>query len=142
MSDFSPLPEPLLRYLSGEPLNPELAALRDGKMDEQISPAASPIQPPAMDPDRDLNKEERLALYEIRTLPGWAVLDRLLEKTCRIHQSKAIILANGDPLRDRDAIAEAFAYAQMYRRAKMELLALADAELKELALEQSRGTGE
>ena len=135
---------PLEKYLAGVPLNPELAALKDGRTEEPGAAQETLRRAPVEEPDRELTTAERMDLREMRILPGWPILARLLEKTCRIHEKAAIILAQGDPLKDRDAIAEAFGYAKMYRRAKGELELMVDAELAELELEQrkEKGTGE
>lgn len=128
----------LEKYLAGEPLNDELRALRDGQADEPAAQEETLQRAPVEEPDRALTTGERLNLREMRVMSGWPILARLLEKTCRIHEKQAILLAQSDPLNKRDAIAEAFAYAMMYRRAKDDLELLVDGELAELVAEQHK----
>lgn len=126
------------KYLAGEPLNEELAKLKAGEQTEAEEGAGQQLaaRAPLEDADRHLTTAERLDLKEIRALPGWGVLWRILERSCRIHDKSATMQAQNDPLKNADAIARAFALAQMYRRAKSEILATVDAEVKELENEQ------
>ena len=136
----------LRKYMAGEPLNDELRALRDGQLEEVEAAPETLQRPPLADPDRELTNGERMELREIRIMAGWPILARLLEKTCRIHERQAIILAQGDPLKERDEIAQAFGYAKMYRRAKDDLDLMVDAEMIALDVERrkliEKGTGE
>lgn len=128
----------LEKYLAGIPLNPELEALKTGLADQAKAPEETLRRAPLEEPDRPLTTGERNDLRELRVLPGWPILARLMERTCRLHERQAIILAQGDPLKDRDAIAEAFGYAKMYRRATTEALLLVEAELAELDAERRK----
>ena len=145
MSARFPALESLQKYLAGEPLNPELQALRDGKAVESDPQEDIRTRAPIEAADRELTRAEQQLLRQMRILPGWPVLARLQEKTCRIHEKAAIILAQGDPFADREKIIEAFAYSKMYRRACNDLMLSVEAEMMKLEIrlkKKKKGTGE
>jgi hypothetical protein len=91
------------KYLAGEPLNDELAAIKAGQVpDFGIGLAgliaAKADEPSLMNPDRELSRDERIALREVRFGPGWPVLQRLLEKSTIAHTKMAIALSQENPL--------------------------------------------
>jgi hypothetical protein len=62
-------------------------------------------------------------------MPGWEVFQRLTEKATAMHQRRAIASSQDDPLSNRDQIATAWAYFQLYRRAIEELAAMVNVEV-------------
>lgn len=129
---------PFEKYLAGEPLNEELAALQRGAERAAVNPfPPSPSYALAVngDPERELTNTERLDLKEMRLSPGWPVMQRLFQKLFAIHHKSAITLSQYSPLENRDKIAEEWAYVVMYRRAIDEFNKLAATEVAELEKE-------
>ena len=123
------------KYMAGEPLNDELAALRDGREKGFYEQPAIPQNLRVItggDVGRDLTKAERMALRDTRNGPGWPVLVRLLEKTSHIQEKSAIASSQTDPLGNKEAIANNWAYKAMFDRAQIELQMLVEAEVKQL----------
>jgi hypothetical protein len=132
------------KFLRGIPLNPELEALREGRQQElpgAVQDGLAGLQrAPFEELERALTTQERLHLKEIRQEQGWPVLQRLLERACKIHVERAILLSEADPLANGNAIGQAWAYVEMFKRAMAEMNLLVEAELRELELEQ-KGEG-
>jgi hypothetical protein len=120
------------KFLRGEPLTPELEALRDGR-DAETTRRPAPAERRAYDDvERELNRAERLDLKEFWEMPGQKLYLRIAEKAIHFHQKRAISLSQDDPLANRDAIASAWAYVKMYRSVVAELGVIVNAELAEL----------
>jgi len=105
------------KYLQGEPLNDELRDVRDGKV--LLTEPAHPVQKEQAKQEREeadglLNwepsRKELVALNEMAAGEGWAVLMRLLEKRLEFERETAIKLSQVNPLRNSEAICEAWAY--------------------------------
>jgi hypothetical protein len=120
----------LERYMAGEPLTPELAALRDGQQVQLSGDGVRPAAPVVENADRELTRAERAHLRELRLAPGWPVLQRLEEKIFQMHQKGAITTSQSDPLRNGESISQEWAYVTMIRRAFGELELLMQAEIK------------
>jgi hypothetical protein len=122
------------KYLAGEPLNEELAAIQRGGLGplEEPIPARESASSINADPDRELTDTERMDLRDLKLTPGWMVMQRVIQKLFSLHEKSAITLSQISPLSHRDRIAEEWAYEGMFRRAAHELLAVIDAEVKEL----------
>jgi hypothetical protein len=106
------------RYQRGEPLTPELAALREGRDEEAQTEELQTSTPRRRDdPKRELTKQERNDLRELVNLPGYAVLQRLHEKVFQMSHEDAINRSQVDPLKNRDEIGNLWAYSQMVKRA-------------------------
>ena len=119
------------KYLAGEPLNDELRDLRDGKTPEPLAPVLPwPIPEPMEDAERELTLTERLALKELRASDGWNVQMRLLEKCILSHRNSVISMSQRDPLTNKDAIANQWAYLNALKSAKQAIEVLVDAEVK------------
>lgn len=119
------------RYLSGQPINEEIAALRVAQ--EEPRPVTSLIpRPVAEDIERELTKAERLSLKELRYSEGWPVLQRLFAKSYQVHKKSAITVSQVAPLTNSAAIAETWAYLTMYHQVTAELEASVEAEIKRL----------
>lgn len=119
------------KFLRGEPLTPELAALREGCEPERPRPA--PAERRAFDDaERELTRPERLDLKEFWEMPGQKLYRRIAEKAIHFHEKRAISLSQDDPLANRDEVANAWAYVKMFRRVVAELEMAVNVELTEL----------
>lgn len=115
------MPTNLEKYLAGEPLTDELAALKRGDFEQvdflglrsKLFPAETRV--PLADPERPLRAEERAALREIRTGPGWPVLQRLMERATGNQTNAAILLSQDDPAGKRDEIAQAWMAVKVWK---------------------------
>lgn len=123
------------KYLQGIPLTDELAAVREGR-DERPKPSATAPRRAYGDPDRDLTRAERLDLKEMAEMPGWQLFMQLAEKAARLHQKHAISKSQDDPLDNKDEIAAAWAYVNLFKRAVLELGTIVSAEIAELEKQQ------
>jgi hypothetical protein len=124
------------RFLRGEPLTPELAAVREGRDPEPARRPALVERRAYDDPERPLNRAERLDLKEWHEMPGQKLYQRIAEKAIHFHEKRAISLSCDDPLNKRDEVANAWAYFNMFRRVVAELETVINAELAELENEQ------
>jgi hypothetical protein len=125
------------KFLRGEPLTPELAALRDGRDPETTKARPAPAERRAYDdPERELSRPERLDLKEFWEMPGQKLYLRIAEKAIYFHEKRAIALSQDDPLTNRDAVATAWAYVKMFRRVIAEMEVAVNTELAELENEQ------
>ena len=124
------------KYLRGEPLTPELAALREGRDPESTTPRAPAERRAYDDPQRELNRPERLDLKEFWEMPGQKLYQRISQKAVYFHEKRAIALSLDDPLSNRDQVANAWAYVNMFRRVVAELEVIVNTELAELEKEQ------
>lgn len=90
------------KYLAGEPLNEELAALKAGRLPEfeirenLFQPAVS--TEPLGDDEKPLTREECVALREMRTSAGWPVMQKLIRRATIAHKKAAMLLSEQDPL--------------------------------------------
>lgn len=124
------------KYLQGLPLNDELAALREGR---EPQPPRRPVLVERRsydDPERELTRPERLDLKEFWEMPGQKLYMRMAEKAIHVHEKHAISLSHDDPLGNRDKLAEAWAYTNMFRRVARELELMVAAEILQLENEQ------
>lgn len=104
------------KYLAGEPLNDELAALREGKTEVQLSrEAPSSNGKRSEDPNRTLTRSEREFLKELRQSEGWPVLIQVLEKRLEILKQAAMSKSERDPLGNQVEIAKSWAYVALLR---------------------------
>lgn len=125
------------KFLRGEPLTEELAAVRDGRDSETPKPRPAPAEGRAYgDPERELSRPERLDLKEFWEMPGRKLYLRIAEKAIHFHQKRAISLSQDEPLAKRDEVAIAWAYVKMFRRVVAELDTIVKAELDGLENEQ------
>lgn len=121
------------RFTRGQPINAEMELLRDDPnfvAKQMAEVAVMPRREPLEDVERDLDRGERLALKEMRLSPGWPVLERLLEKALHFHRKAVISISESDPLGNKDAIADQWAYMNALKTAKNMVGVLVDAEVK------------
>lgn len=124
------------KFLRGEPLTPELAALREGR-DPETKRRPAPAERRAHDDvERELTRPERLDLKEFWEMPGQKLYLRIAEKAIHFHQKRAISLSQDDPLTNPDEVVNAWAYVKMFRRVVAELEVVMNTELAELENEQ------
>lgn len=124
------------KFLRGEPLTPELAAIREGR-DPETKPRPTPAERRSFDdPERELTRPERLDLKEFWEMPGQKLYLRLAEKAINFHQKRAISLSQDDPFTNRDEVINAWAYVKIFRRVVAELEVVVKTELAELENEQ------
>lgn len=132
----------LEKYLAGVPLNDELAALKAGKLPDfgmLTQQAAAPAQPAAIaDPERELTREERIALREMRQGPGWPILQRLLEKSTIQHTKAAIALSQEDPLGLADELSQMWLTVKLWKRTIVDLNWAVAVELQHLTEEDAQ----
>lgn len=124
------------RFLRGEPLTAGLAAMREGRDPQPASRPLSTERKAFNDLEREFTRSERLDLKEWQEMPGWELYRRIAEKSIHFHQKRAIALSQDDPLSNRDAVANAWAYVNMLRRAVAELEMVVSMEVAELEKEQ------
>lgn len=136
----------LEKYLAGEPLTPELAAIRDGKDEptvwdqliEKVSRAAETDQATR---DRPLTRADRAELRDLRNSPGWAIFLMLQKRAMRTHQRTASEQSESGELRP-DAMAEEWAHVRIFKRACQEMSLLVEAEIAELSREEEQERAE
>lgn len=124
-------------YLNGKPLNDELAAVQQGKvvLMENRATVANPQTGVIEDPERELSRAERLDLRELRQSDGWPILMRLLQKRYQALRKAAINMSQNDPLGNAE-IGKSWAYVVMFQRAKIDIEALLEEEMKVLREEE------
>jgi hypothetical protein len=130
------------RYLRGEPLTEELGKLKTGTLPDFGSPipellAQAENQSTKVKTGR-ISRADRVALKEMVALPGWLVLHRLLENATLMHQEKATLLSQGDPLANAQAVAQAWAYVNLHKRVIVDIDNLVIVEIKHLEEEEAR----
>lgn len=136
--DTAPDNELLSRYsdfLTGKPLNDELAAVQLGDVhftEETTTDFVTGTAKSVQVRENELTRAERVELREFRQSGGWSLAMQLLEKRFQNLHKRAISMGEDDPLEKRDALAKEWAYVMMYRRAMIEFQMLIDAELKAL----------
>lgn len=126
------------RFTRGKPINQEMAALRDDPnfvAQQMAEVTVMPRREPLEDVERPLDRGERLALKELRLSPGWPVLERLLERTVLLHRKSVISMSESDPLANKDAIANQWAYLNALKTAKNAVGMLVDEEVRQFDLE-------
>ena len=120
------------KFLAGEPLTPELAALKRGELLEAVSPPVA-IAPggraPLHDAERALKQDERAALREMRAAPGWVVLQRLLERAIITATNAAILASQDDPAGKVQELSNLWLTVKTWKRLRSELNATVEIEL-------------
>jgi hypothetical protein len=133
------MPSNFEKYLANEPLNEQNAKVRRGELPEWEPPTgalaaglgAAEQRGPLLDAERPLMADERAALREMRQGPGWAVLQRLLERATITHQKSAILLSQDDPAAHRDEIAQAWLTVKVWKAVVAGLNLAVELELRE-----------
>lgn len=126
------------RYLAGEPLNEDLAAIRDGRQieSEDSTPAWAKqfdsIASAGEGREPDLVRGERIELKFMREQTGWAVFLRLQKRAIEARVSQARLLSEQDPLDNRDKVAQAWALVSMYRLACEQMILAVEQEIQKL----------
>jgi hypothetical protein len=119
------------RYLAGIPLSPELAALRSGQEAPStglpLAAGGAAVAPPEAG---ELSREERAQLREIRQMPGWAVLQKLLERGTIGRTKAAIRLSEEDPIGNGEQLSQLWATVKLWKTTIAELNWAVDAEAR------------
>lgn len=131
------------KFLAGEPLNEDLAAVRDGRLDTLENPVHNLIEKwaprhPMDDPDRDLTIDECALLKEAKQSGVLNTLIRLQRKALQSHVRTATIDSEKEPLARTQEIVQQWAYVTMFRRACLEVEALVEAEIKRLEGDEAK----
>jgi hypothetical protein len=114
----------LLRYAAGEPLNEELAALREGR------PAPAEVAPAAGEPPPRRGALTDAEWGELRAWwhePARRLFEQLQEFALQKHVESATKVSQDEPLTHQPEIAQEWARVTMYRRASADMKALVEA---------------
>jgi hypothetical protein len=123
---------PLEKYLAGEPLNEELARLREGRPDPVEDWPLPPISPFDSNPDtQPLTASDRSLLREAKANGVLAIFGRVLKKAVQVHRTSAMLTSENDPLGHAAEISREWAYVLMFKRATLEFEQLVEAEIAE-----------
>lgn len=145
MTPRNGLTENFEKYLTNEPLNDELAALRLGKeigervganLADHLARSTAALRLPATEDDKPLSKVERIALREGREVGAVTTFSRLLRRSLRAKIRRATIDSETDPLGRQAEIAQGWAYVAAFRRACAEVEMQIEAEIGELEKEE------
>jgi len=120
------------KYLKGEPLNPQLAALMAGEDEEEPAANSAPIARESTPLTEPLTDDDREHLRRLLLEPGWRVLMQLLDTDIGRKEDAAKRQSLSDPLSaSLNAVWADVAYA---KKAKSHIVALAEAEVEKLRL--------
>lgn len=131
------------RYMAGDPLNEENAAIRAGNADKIAPlPTAEKKAPrPVTDPERELTMTERARLRELRAHEGWPVLLRLAEKIYRQRLSSVITMSQVEPIENAVPIGVQWSKLGQYKMAVHELTTAVTAEVERAREEGAKDDG-
>lgn len=126
----------LEKYMVGEPLNEELAALKRGTLPDfgpfLVNGEQAPQNQSTEKPGEPISRADRVALKEWRLSPAYVVLQRLLENSTLMHQKQANLVSKQDPLANAQQIAQAWAYVMLLERVHRDIGLMVEAELLKL----------
>lgn len=120
------------RYLKGEPINEQMAALARGEEEPESQPQATEQRRDT----RQLDDDDREHLHRLTLEPGWNVLLRVIDRDLQTQEDQTRALSMEDPLGNRDAVTNGWAYMAMMRRFRSRITSLVSVEVKLL---ESRG---
>ena len=123
------------KYLKGVPLNEELAALKNGEMEQVHIHRA--VEQSRVD-HRELDDLDREHLRRLRVEPGWPIFLNLIDKDIKTQEDMVKDSSMDNPLGNRERIAEDWAYVAIMKRVRNRAVSLIDAEVKKLEVEQYR----
>ena len=114
------------KYLAGEPLNEELAALKAGRLPEfELRENASLTQAAGSesfgDDEKPLTRDECVALREMRTSAGWPVMQKLIRKTIFAQKKAAMLISEQDPLGAGRELANAWLEVKVWKQLTAQL---------------------
>jgi hypothetical protein len=115
------------KYLAGEPLNEELAALKAGRLPEfELRENASLTQAAGSesfgDDEKPLTRDECVALREMRTSAGWPVMQKLIRKTTLAQKKAAMLISEQDPLGAGRELANAWLEVKVWKQLTAQLI--------------------
>lgn len=106
----------LENFLAGRPLNKEMEQLALEVMEEgEATESAESLASDPFDELRELDDADRKALYRLTHEPGWEVLTRIRKRTCAAAEKAATLLSQDNPLGNKEAIANGWAYLSVMR---------------------------
>lgn len=135
------------KYLDRRPLNDELAGILAGEADgaEPLHPAEiagggtreNTVEITARTPRAGLldwtpSRAQVVALAETVGSEGWAVFLDLMKKRLEVLRETAITVSQNDPLRNKDAVADEWAYHGIYRKVVNEMQPMVQEQLARL----------
>ena len=125
-------------FRHGIPLNPELAAVQQGKVSFHEPAQVSNEQPihATEVAGKTITRSMRVLLRELRQHEGWPVLILILEKRVDEIRKNAITMSQDNPLKNKDAIAERWAYLQLGERFVESIDPMVQQELVKLEQEE------
>jgi hypothetical protein len=118
----------LEKFLMGQPLNEQLAALQRGE--DEAEPLSCPA--PRTQAAGAMDDGDREHLRRLRTEPGWPLFLRLLDRDIQSQEESIRNMSMQDPLGNRDKVAEGWAYIAMMKRVRVRAVMLVDAEVEKL----------
>jgi hypothetical protein len=108
------------KYLAGEPLNEELAALKAGRLPEfemrENAFTQSAESEPREDDEKPLTRDECVALREMRVSAAWPVLQKLIRKTTLAQTKAAMLISEQDPLGAGRDLANAWLEVKVWKQ--------------------------
>ena len=128
------MPTDLEKYLQGEPINAEMAALMAGRdpaleLEEDQAPAPAAAAGKSRRPITDDDREE-LRRWSLE--PGMQIFRRLVDAWIDRQESQVRQTSLADPLENREAVANGWAYIAMQRRALAAMEGLIQREVDKL----------
>lgn len=121
----------LEKFLKNEPLTEELRALASGEEDlEQKEPEAEPSSV-ISDDDREVLRRMK---YE-----GLPILLRLMDEHMEAEEYRVRQMSLNNPLGNKDAIAESWAYVAMQKRLRLLMTSIVDAEIARIERTDEHG---
>ena len=114
------------KYLAGEPLNEELAALKAGRLPEfelrEDAILAHSSESESFEDDaKPLTRDECVALREMRTSAGWPVMQKLIRKTTIAQKKAAMLISEQDPLGAGRELANAWLEVKVWKQLTAQL---------------------
>lgn len=128
----------LEKFLAGVPITDELARLKAG-IEETAEPEEEDLALAFGDPDAPLGDDDRQALRRLMFDPGWRVVQRLKERTCRELEKAAILVSQVDPLGNAEKVARGWAYLMVARELQQTEKAQIAAEIRKLKKKPEEG---
>lgn len=118
-------------YLSNKPLSLEIAMLQTGVEDPMIDIGLT--SRPA--DEVGFNDDTREWLRRLTKEPGWPILVQLIDSYVQQAEESAKILSQDNPLKNRNEVANQWAYVTCLKLVRMNLLGRIEAEIALLGQE-------
>lgn len=127
----------LEKYLKGEPLTPEMAALQRGEEDDPAARIGAHLKYNYFAKGlagiaEPLDDDDREHLRRLSLEPGWAVLFKLLDNDIRKSENAMKVASMTDPLADPPRLASGWADVAKMKAIRQRMVQLIDEEVKKL----------